>query len=261
MTDSKVRPVIVFKDDKHLIDLIGVFNGHSMSSIDMTTIPKCTVKSRQNKDVKYGDVFEGQLMCTSHRFVAIGYDYHKSLTNKIKKMVENGDPVDSDIIVKYFPSFEMEENPPEIFENHSESFKESIASAESVTNELPWGNWFEGSKIIIEHTPKSTGEHGYYLRITYLNINGKHNEKIYHYENGDIIDERAAEQLDNFLPVPRKSTILVNSVKVAGIVRLNFDGKTYVRKGYLTSEDRTKLNVWLDAVAENDDAEIENIVA
>lgn len=231
---SKIKPVVVFNSDKDLVDTIKDFKGYSMASIDMTTVPKCTVKSRLNKDVKYGDVFEGTLMCTSHRYIGIGFDYNTSLNNQVEKAIELK-------LEKTIDSALVEE-------------KRETGNIE--TGELPWGQWFEGSKIIIEH------KGNFYLRLTYLNANGKYSDKIYHYENGDEISEETALRLDEFLPISKSdSPLIVNSVKIAGIVRVDFGGKTYVRKGYLTVEDKTRLNTWLQAVSENDDIAIASEVA
>lgn len=211
MTDSKVKAVVVFKDDKHLAELIKGFAGYSMATLDLTTVCKCTVKSRKNKEIKYGDVFEGTLMCSKHQYIGIGYEYRKSLNNRLEKQGEQA----------------------------------------VETGELPWGQWHEGSKIVIEH------KGNFYLRITYLNANEKYSSKIYHYENGDEITDEANLIKDDFLPLKKDTVLIVNSVKFAGIVRVVFDGKIFIRKGYLTAEDKGKLNLWREAATRNDKEALE----
>jgi len=212
---TKIKPVIVFDNDDHLVSLINGFGGYSMATLDITTLPKCTVKSRKDKELKFADVFSGEFYCTKHQFIGIGYEYSKSLNNKLEK--QDMAPV--------------------------------------ATGELPWGKWHNGSKIIIEHNGR------FYLRITYLNANQQYSEKYYHYANGEEISEYSKSELDNFLPVKKDTVLLVNSVKVSGIIKVVFDGTIYVRKGFLDEQDKNALNTWVDAVAISDDEAFESEIA
>jgi len=219
-----MNPVIVFRDDQDLVDKISGFKGYSQGVIGMSTLQKPIKKNRlipKGDDVQlFTDIFDGDIFCTSDRFVSIGFEYEKSVNNRLDK-----------------------------------EGKEKDFEAQG----LPWGEWLPGSKIIITHTDKS-GNFNYYLRLTYLNANDKASKALFHYEDGTHVKTELIDTLKNgFLPVKSKSKtqntdneVKVNAIKVAGIITLKFAGKTYVRKGYVTDEQKQQLTAWLLEVPLND---------
>ena len=135
-----INPVIVFQDDFDLVSKIKDFKGHSQASIGMSTLQKCTVKNRTMKkpDIQlFVDTFDGPIIKTSEKYISIGFEYQKSVNNRLVKEGKEND-----------------------FEAQS----------------LPWGGeWFENSKVIIIKRDKNgdvvtdgNGNVVYYLQSIYF---------------------------------------------------------------------------------------------
>lgn len=200
-----MNDVQIFKNDAHLRELICNYKSCSTATVELTTEPKCTVKSRITKE-PYEAIFAGKVFCISRRYVTIGNDYETAVNNRLDK----------------------EGKDVEKFEAMS----------------LPWGQWVEGSKILIEHKGET------YIRLNYLSANSDKTEKAYYYEDGTMLDDELVERLkEEFLPVDKGETrqgtdnpVIVITTKLAGITRLKFAGKIYVREGYASEEElRAKL--------------------
>lgn len=183
--------IINFKNSIEFVNLVKDFKGYGQISIDVTTKPKLTKKSRKDK-TPFNKLFKGNVVCKSKKFASIGYEYEKSVNNRLEK-----------------------EEKEQIFESQS----------------LPWGEWVEGSKIIITHNDK------YYLRISYLNANSKLNINEYQYENGEKLNEEERERLQEFLPVKKESNkkqgleneIIINNMDINNIDSIRWDNKKYIR--------------------------------
>lgn len=196
------REVIIFENDNELAGMISDYRGCSQATVEMTTQPKFNKKSRTTKE-PFEQVFKGNVVCTSVRYVSIGNDYAKTVQNRL--------------------------------------LKEGKITSEQVTDfdtgSLPWGEWVEGSKILITHKEQL------YLRLSYLNANGYKSEKIYHYENGKELNDDEIERLSEFLPVENDNNkygldqpVIVNTVKLSGFTAVRFDNKVFVRKGFECNE-------------------------
>lgn len=225
-----VKEIIVFGSDSDLVNMIRGYKGCSMAVVDLSTQPKFNKKSRSTKE-PFEVLFKGNVICTSTRYVSIGNNYGTSVNNRLEK--------------------EGNEN-----------------AGEFVAEELPWGKWVEGSKILIEHNGN------YYIRLSYLNGNEYKSEYIYHYENGEILNNNELCILrKDFMTLPKEDsgrqgteeTVRVNSVKLSGILRLKFDGKVFVREGYLNEEDSAAIveaiKVWGDTMSPITKTEIKKSLA
>ena len=58
---------------------------------------------------------------------------------------------------------------------------QSKVQAGEDTSHLPWGQWVEGSRYLIEHNGK------FYLRCT-VSRSPKHHSKVTYYKNGEIVE-------------------------------------------------------------------------
>lgn len=196
-----------FSCDESLRDSIKEFSGNSQATIELVTKPKCTVKSRLTKE-PYEEIFKhGAIVCASRRYVTIGNTYEVAVNNRRAK-----------------------------------EGKEKDFEADS----LPWGEWVPGSKILIQHNGNT------YLRVYYLSANSKKSTKDYYFENGEHLPEELIPRLEaEFLPVEKENEkqglekedqVIVNTVKLSGIVRLHFAGILFVREGF-ESDEEIRLNL------------------
>ena len=88
--------------------------------------------------------------------------------------------------------------------------------------ELPWGEWVEGSNVLIFHKGQ------YYLRVYMVE---KNEENFYIYNNGNEIEKDKKERLNEFLPTERENDkkVIVNNIKLSSIFRIEFDGSILER--------------------------------
>ena len=204
---SKDSKTVVFNDGKHLAQILKDFKGFSQFTLITVTQATCNKKARgkvAEKNVPFDDIFKGKIMKTAKRYASLGYDYEKSVNTRLGKEDKEKD-----------------------FEAHP----------------LPWGNWWEDSKVVLIH--KDT----LYIRITYLNANGKASKEIYHYEDGEEItgDDLDILKLD-FLPVKsdrsRQGTdneVIINSIKAENIMEMRVGGKRLVHRTVIARENMNKL--------------------
>jgi hypothetical protein len=92
---------------------------------------------------------------------------------------------------------------------------DSFISENEEEFKLPWGEWLDGSNVLIFHKDK------YYLR-TY--IVEKNDKKCYIYNSGNQIEEDKRERLNEFLPIERENNkkVIVNNIKLSNIFRIEF---------------------------------------
>lgn len=177
---------IIFSTDEELKDLL--LNNMEEQECKLTTIsyPKCTKKSRLDKE-SFEDVFTDQIICVSIRNVIIGANYRELL-----KRYGTGDM-----------GSEGEESKP---------------------MELPWGEWVNGTNVLIQH------KDNYYLRVYGVDKNCK---KWYIYSNGNDIEKENFKRLDEFLPLERENDgeqkVIVNNIKLSNIKVLELNDKKIER--------------------------------
>lgn len=200
-----MQTVHIFQNDEQLVEAIQGYKGCSMATMETITEPKMNKKSRVD-GTPTAEFFNGTVVCEGRRFVSIGNTYETAVNNRRDK--EGGE--------KDFEAME-----------------------------LPWGEWYNGSRIILQH------KGSFYLRASYLNANSPKTEKVYKV-NGKVLTEDQAARLHEFLPPKKGSSrqgveneVIVNSTKIANVIRLKFDGKVYVRDGYLNAEEKAVRAVWL----------------
>jgi hypothetical protein len=207
-----VRPVIVFNNDQELCEYIRNYKGCSMLTLESTVIYKHNVKSYSDKTPFSVAFPKGEIFCTKREYVLFGNaNYGRSVN---KQRVREG----------LEPDFEPKE--------------------------LPYGEWLEGSSVVIV----SKGE--YQLRYyPSLNPNYQYSEKVYHYENGDELTDEEKNLFWTEYNPPKKGAgyyqgvqkgVEVRNVKFAGITRLVFAGKIYVRKGFESREDKKSISLFND---------------
>lgn len=209
---SNVPEVVVFNDGDHLAQILKDFKGYSQFTLVTITEPNCTKKARGNvnpadKGRPFSDFFKGKIYKTAKRYASLGYDYEKSVQNRLAK--EGKDD----------------------------------AAAEFEGQSLPWGDWWDGSKVVLKHHDK------FYIRITYLNANGAATKYIYHYDDGDEITGDDLEILKkDFLPLKKSDSrqgtddeIMVNSIKAENIMEMRVGGKRLVHRSVIAREKMNKL--------------------
>jgi hypothetical protein len=96
--------------------------------------------------------------------------------------------------------------------------KYGITTEESEPLELPWGEWVNGTNVLIFH------KDNYYLRIYNIDKKG---QKHYVYANNIEIDNNAIKRLDEFLPIEKES--IINNVKLSNIKKIEFVDKIFER--------------------------------
>ena len=203
---------VIFNDGEHLAQLLKDFNGYSQFTLVTITEPNVTKKARGNinpddKGRPFADFFKGTIYKTAKRYASLGYNYEKSVTNRLAK------------------------------EGKDE------ASEEFEAMPLPWGAWWDGSKVVLIHKDV------FYIRITYLNANGAATKYIYHYDDGEEITGDLLEILKkDFLDLKKSSSrqgtddeIIVNSIKAENIMEMRVGGKRLVHRSVIAREKMNKL--------------------
>jgi hypothetical protein len=132
-----------------------------------------------------GEAFEGSVISESTYSAGLCYDYETAVNNRREREGKEAD-------------------------FHAES--------------LPFGNWYNGSKIIIEHNGK------YYVRLT-LNANNK--PQKHYYLNGKPVE---FESIADVMPKPSgygsdkqelEKQVKVINVALESIKKINMNGETY----------------------------------
>lgn len=96
--------------------------------------------------------------------------------------------------------------------------KYGITTEESEPLELPWGEWVNGTNVLIFH------KNNYYLRIYNTDKKG---QKHYVYVNGIEINANAIKRLDEFLPIEKEN--IINNIKLSNIKKIEFADKIFER--------------------------------
>ena len=199
-----------FTTEEELRDLIANYEGFSWGSMKTRTEFGTNKKSRLDKTVK-ADAFFGPSGITAFgtKHCGIGYDYRVSVQNKRAK-------------ADYVPVDEEWE-----------------------PKSLPFGEWWNGSKVIIKHILKNETEPTYYLRVTYNSALSKKNTSELKVNVGlNRLTEIEKKRLHEFLapkpPVKEASEtsqgleeedkIEVRTFKLRNILELSFGGDTYIKE-------------------------------
>jgi len=200
--------VYTFKTAEELRDMIADFKGFSWGSMKSRTKLGINKKSRIDHSVT-AEQFYGPSGITAigTKYLGIGYDYRTSVVNKrVKVEVENAE----------------EWNP----------------------QSLPFGQWVEGSKVIIVHTPKDADREHYYLRVTYNSKNSKNNTSELFVNGGkDKLSEEQIKRLNEFMApkaepktaaensqgLDDEDAITVRTFDLENILELTFGGDTFIK--------------------------------
>ena len=102
---------ITYDNGEGLANLIKDFKGYSQFTLVTITEPKC-IKFSRTTGAPFESIFKGKIYKKAIRYASLGYDYEKSVNNRLAKEGQKKD----------FESFP-----------------------------LPWGEWVEGSKTVISH--------------------------------------------------------------------------------------------------------------
>jgi len=200
---------IKYQTVEELRNKIANFKGFSWGSMKTRTKFGTNKKSRLDKtptDVMFGP---SGITAFGTKYCGIGYDYRTSVNNKREK-------------VNYVSSDEG-------WEPHS----------------LPFGEWWNGSKVIIKHTLKNDTEPTYYLRVTYNSALSKKNTSELKINEGlNSLNEEQHKRLHEFItPKPpakpagensqgleEEDKIEVRTFKLENILELTFGGNTYIKE-------------------------------
>ena len=200
--------VFSFTNAKELRDMIANYEGFSWGTLKSRTALGINKKSRPDKDLAI-DVF-GPSGITSFgtSYLGVGYDYRTSVLNKRAK----------------------------------QSYVEDAKDWEP--NSLPWGHWWNGSKVIIEHTKKGEDEPRYYMRITYNSANSfKNKSELFINDGKTPIPEELKKRIHEF-QAPKKPSkpaedtsqglddedkIEVRVFELNNILELSFGGDTFIK--------------------------------
>jgi len=177
-----------FKNAKELVDAIATFQGYSFAHLKTETELKINKKSRIDK-TPAETVFGGPIMNIANRDVGIGYVYSVSVNNRLEK----------------------EDKEPDF-----------------IPQSLPWGQWYNGSKIIIQHGEK------FYLRVTY---NTTHKVDKTLTVNGKPLTEEQQKKLSEFTSPPSDkpsnqgldNPVVVQTICIDNITSLKFNGDEWIK--------------------------------
>ena len=190
------KPTRVYNNGNELADLLTNYKGSSQFSLVTVTVPRQNKKSRgviTDKGTLFSDLFKGLVYKTAKRHATIGVSYQNAVNGRLKK-----------------------EDQPDAGEFQAEG--------------LPFGEWREGSKVVIDYNGVP------YIRVTYLNANK--GESVYHYADGEQISGNDLEILKaDFLPEVKTDTrqgtdnpVKVNSIKAENIMGLSIDGEFWTHR-------------------------------
>jgi len=201
--------VFKFTTPEQLRDMLKNYEGFSWGSMKSKTLLPINKKSRIDKTPAVQVFGEAGITAIGTKHLGVGYDYRTSVLNKREK-------------TEYV-------NEPENWEPHS----------------LPFGQWYEGSKVIIVHTLKDETKPTYYMRVTYNSANSKNNKSELYLDNGKIpLSKELKARLHEF-QAPKKPSkpaeensqglededkIEVRTFKLESILELNFGGDTFIRE-------------------------------
>jgi len=154
-----------------------------------------THHKKSNSGVLYEDVFKSEVVCVKKEFVFMGAVYENAVNNQRAR------------------------------ENKRQNFK---------AFELPWGQWFDGSHIIISHNGKLYLRYYAKMPITY-----KYSKKSYQFEDGTELTKNQLNSFFNDFNTPKVrdsgrqklvKAIVPRMVCFENIIRMKFN-KIVVENG------------------------------